>query len=158
MERIMEFNKPVENPKLIGVIKLMQENQTPNYKKMFWEEFMNSEYLVPVFIDPEPEHGANGHMRIGPGSKMRFPTLTAPDGRELLPAYTDKEELDKWKTEGRVYTCAFTFDDFVRMLLYGDTDEVRQNTAGIVLNPFGSNIIISKDTIANIILGRKKSN
>ena len=94
-------------------------------------------------------------MRINPGSKMRFPTLTAPDGRELLPAYTDKEELAGWKTEGDVYTCALTFDDYVRMLLYGDKDDVRQNTAGIVLNPFGCNIIISKDTIANIIMGRK---
>lgn len=150
----MEFNKPVSNPFLVGAIKLIQENPTDENRKTFWDEVMRSEFLTPIYLDPEPRKGENGSMRILPDTNMRFPTLVATDGQEYLAAYTDQDEFDKWKTESQVYKVSMTFDDYINMLLY-KKENVENDTAGFVINPFSSNIIVTKDMVAKLILLRK---
>lgn len=150
----MEFNKPVSNPLLVGAIELLREDETEKYKKMFWAEVLNAEYLTPVSITPPPLRGANGAMRITEGSNIQFPTIGTEDGKQYLMAFTDKAEYDKWKPGTEKYMFTLTFDDYVSLLLQKDSEGNSNTTVGFMINPCSSNIIITKELIAQLIAMR----
>lgn len=57
--------------------------------------------LVPVVaVLGEVETGADG-LRREKTSDMAVPTLTAPDGRRALPAFTSMETLARWRADAR---------------------------------------------------------
>ncbi|QHC22055.1 SseB family protein [Streptomyces sp. GS7] len=57
--------------------------------------------LVPVVaLLGEVETGADG-LRREKSSDMAVPTLTAPDGRRALPAFTSMEALQRWRPDAR---------------------------------------------------------
>ncbi len=173
----MEFNKPVSNPIIIGTIELMKaneaeqkmvkhvqteeenkrlQNKATQLRKAFWAEFMKSEFLAPVLITPPPVEGDNGSMKIEPGSNVQFPSLRASDGSKFLMAFTDKTEFNKFAPDEKKYSFALTFDDYVSMLLHKGENEKTNDLKGIVVNPFGGNIVILKDEIAKLILLREE--
>ena len=52
---IMEFNKPVSNPMMVGSIELLKAEDTPEHRQMFIEELQKAKFLAPVVIDPVPQ-------------------------------------------------------------------------------------------------------
>ncbi|MGW5119542.1 SseB family protein, partial [Streptomyces noursei] len=57
--------------------------------------------LVPVVaVLGEVETGPDG-LRREKTSDMAVPTLTAPDGRRALPAFTSTETLQRWRPDAR---------------------------------------------------------
>ncbi|KUL35379.1 hypothetical protein ADL22_27435 [Streptomyces sp. NRRL F-4489] len=57
--------------------------------------------LVPVVaVLGEVEEGPDG-LRREKTSDMAVPTLTAPDGRRALPAFTSMETLHRWRPDAR---------------------------------------------------------
>ena len=112
----MEFNKPVSNPMLAGIIELLKEDEE-KYKKEFWAEVLKAEYITPVYITPPPLRGKDGGMKIPPNSNIQFPTIGTEDGNKYLMAFTDKKEYDKWKPNAEKYIFTLNFDDYVGLLL-----------------------------------------
>ena len=149
----MEFNKPVSNPMLAGAIELLKED-AEKYKKMFWAEVLKAEYVTPVSITPPPLCGKNGAMRITEGSNIQFPTIGTEDGRRFLMAFTDKAEYDKWKPGTEKYMFTLTFDDYVSLLMKKDSEGNSNTTVGFMINPCTSNIIITKELIAQLVAMR----
>ncbi len=153
----MEFNKPVSNPLLVGAIELMKAEDTQRHRGMFVNEMLRAEFLAPVLITPAPEPDTNGKLVIGKGSNVQFPTLAVRDGRQLLMAFTDKMEFEKWRPGEEKYSFALTFDDYVSMLLRKDKQGNSSPAIGVVINPFGCNLIVHKDMIANMVLTKMRT-
>lgn len=154
----MLFNKPVSNPMLAGAIELMVTEPTPEHKRTFLEEILKSELLCPAFINPPPEIDESGIPRLGDNTKVQIPTLYTPEGVQYFLAFTDKEELYKWKSEEECpYTYACSFDDFVMLLRHREPDGTPGPAQGVVINPCGCNYVLDKDKVANILLTRELS-
>ncbi len=153
----MEFNKPVSNPMLIGTIELMKADDSQQHRGMFVNEVMKAEFLTPVVISPAPAPDKNGRLVIAEGSQVQFPSLSTPDGRQFLMAFTDKMEFEKWKPGEEKYSFALTFDDYVSMLLRKGGQENAARAMGFVINPYGCNVIIHREMIANMMLTRLRS-
>lgn len=154
----MLFNKPVSNPMLAGAIELMVEDPSTEHKRTFLEEILKTELLCPAFVDPLPEIGEDGVPRLLENSKVQIPTLFTPEGEQYFLAFTDKEELYKWKSEEDCpYTYACTFDDYVALLRHKNSDGTRGPAQGVVINPYGCNYVLDKDKVANILLQRELS-
>lgn len=147
----MELNISVSNPLLVGSIELLKAEDTPEHRNMMINELMKAKLLSPVVITPEPEADENGKTQLKPGSKLQFPMLNAPDGKQFFMAFTDRSELVKWKQEQQ-HTFALSFDDYAAMLLKKDNQGNTSPALGFVLNPFGSNIVISKEMVANLLM------
>lgn len=145
----MEFNKPVSNPMLVGAIEVMKADPSPEHKNLFINEMMKAKFMAPAIIDPAPEAGADGQMKLEPGSKIQFPMLTAPDGKNYFMAFTDKMELKLWKDEEGVPYFALAVDDYAGMTL-------RQGSqaAGFVINPYGGNIVIAKEMLGALMAAK----
>lgn len=154
----MLFNKPVSNPMLVGAIELMMSENTAEHKRTVIEEIAKAEFLCPVFVDPLPEVDENGIPHLSDGTNVKIPTLYRADGTQFFLAFTDVDELHKWKSEEECpYTYACTFDDYVSFLSHKYPDGSRGPAQGFAVNPCTANFIVDRDMVANILLARDLS-
>lgn len=147
----MEYGKQVSNPMLVGSIELMKAEDTPEHRNMFINEMMKANFLAPTIVTPVPETDENGKAVIKPGSQVQFPMLTSAEGKQFFMAYTDVSELKKWKDEEEQQTFSLTFDDYASMLLRKDRNGNVSPALGFVINPYGGNIVITREMAAGLM-------
>lgn len=150
----MKFENGISNPMLVGMIELMKEEDTPERREMFVQEMMRATFISPVMIDPPPVKGEDGVNRIPAGSKVSFPLIHSKKGEKYFMAFTDIDELKLYQKEENPNVFALKFEDYVSMLLREDDMGRKSEAMGIVINPMSSNIIMLKDTIANLMLAK----
>ena len=153
----MEFNKPVSNPMMVGSIELLKAEDTPEHRQMFLEELQKAKFLAPVVIDPAPQPDEKGQVRIPRDAKVQFPMLSTEDGRKFFMAFTDWMELKKWKDEENQQTFAMNFADYAGMLLRKDAQGNSSPALGFVINPFGGNIVVTREMVAGMIAAKLKA-
>ena len=66
-------------------------------------------------------------------------------------AFTDSMELGKWKNLENQHSFSMTFDDYAGMLFKKDSKGNTSPAAGFVINPFGANIIVPKEMVAQYL-------
>jgi len=150
----MEFTKSVSNPLLMGAIELMKAEPTPEHRKMVSDEIVKAKFLCPVVMNPLPQPGPDGVVKPAPGTQMQFPMLTAPDGKQFFMAFTDSYELQKWKDHEDKQTVAASFDDYAGLLFKKDPKGQLPPAIGFVINPFGANIVVPREMIAQYMAAR----
>lgn len=143
----MEFNKQVSNPMLIGTIELMKADRSKEHHNMLVNEILKAQFLTPATVTPIPQVNGEGKTEIAEGTQIQFPMLTAPDGKSFFVAFTDQMELDKWKKEGEFQNVAMNFDDYAGILSRKDENGNENPAAGFVINPFGCNLVLTKDMV-----------
>lgn len=148
----MEFNKPVSNPLLVGSIELMKAEDTPAHRNMFIAELGKASFLSPAVIEPAPEPDKDGKLSIAPGSKVQFPMLTRPDGAKFFMAFTDEAEYEKWQEKNQKFpTFALKIEDYAAMILRRDPKGNICPALGMVINPFGANIVLPREMLAGMM-------
>lgn len=150
----MEFNKSVSNPMLIGAIELMREEDTPEHRNMFIGELSKASFLSPAIVEPAPAEGPDGELAIAPGSKVQFPMLTGADGMRFFMAFTDMAEYNKWQEknpEQKLPYFSLKIEDYAGIVLRRDPKGGICPALGIVVNPFGANIIIPREMLAGMV-------
>ena len=153
----MEFNKPVSNPMMVGSIELLKAEDTPEHRQMFLDELQKAKFLAPVVIDPVPQPDEKGQVKIARDAKVQFPMLSTEDGRKFFMAFTDWTELKKWRDEENQQTFAMNFDDYAGMLLRKDAQGNISPALGFVINPFGGNIVVTREMVAGMIAAKLKA-
>ena len=139
--------RPVTNPMLVGAMELLRAEDTPEHRNLVMQEIAHAKFLSPVTIDPKPVPDENGSVKITTEHKIQLPMLTAGE-KHFFMAFTDMRELKQWK-EPNPTIFGFTMKDYINMLQgAGDTCD------GIVINPFGNNMVLSKDLIENVFARR----
>lgn len=150
----MEFNKTVSNPLLVGAMELLKAEDSPEHRNLFISEVVKAHFMAPAIITPAPEPNASGELRVAPGSQVQFPMLSTQDGKHFFMAFTDKMEYDKWKdSEGKNFF-SITFDDLAAMMFRKDSQGKVSPSLGFVINPFGANMIIPKETVASLFAAK----
>lgn len=151
----MEFNQSVSNPMLVGCFELLKAEDTIEHREMFIGELQNAKLLSPALIEPAPEEDSEGNLKLLPGSKIQFPMLSAPDGKQFFMGFTDNMEYQKWVEQNQAFpTFALKFDDYVGMMLNKDAQGNPCPAMGFVINPCGTNIVVPRETIAEIMGAR----
>lgn len=144
----MEYNKSVSNPMLMGAIELVKAENTPAHKKMVSDEIVRATFLSPAKVTPAPQPG---ETKLGSGVNVQFPVLAAPNGKQYFMAFTDMAELKKWRNEEDQQTLSMTFEEYASLMFKKDS---QSPAAGMVINPFGINIIVPKEMVAQYIAAR----
>lgn len=139
---MIDINTPVTNPKLLCAIAEMQENNNAETQNKMIYEMMQSHFLIPAQIMPPPQQSdASGEITLKKDTLIEFSMMTSTDEKSFYSAFTDWEELKKWKDNENQQTFILTFDDYAAMIDRNDS------AAGFVINPCGGNIIISREMI-----------
>jgi len=151
----MEFNKNVANPMLVGTIELMKADDSQEHRNMFVEELTKAAFISPAIVEPAPEEGEDGSMTIAPGSKVQLPMLSTADGAKFFMAFTDKPEYEKWQEKNqKCPTFALRLEEYASMILRRDPNGNICPALGMVINPFGANIILPREMLAGIMSAR----
>ena len=154
----MEFNKTVSNPMLVGAIELLKAEDSPEHRNLFVEELQKASLLAPAVVEPAPVENAEGKLTLAPESKIQFPMLAAPDKKRFSMGFTDMTEYRKWQEKNKELPFfALRFEDYARMLFSKDAQGNVNPASGIVINPFGSNIIVPKEMVAGIMTARAEA-
>ncbi len=152
----MELNdKMAENPMLVGAIELMKADPSPEHKNMFVNEMMKAKLLTPAVIEPMPEPDENGERKLTRENEVRFPILTAGNGKKYFMAFSDRREAEKWNGGKETpladaVTVTITMEEIMLMCLRrkGETAD------GCVINPYGGNILVPREMMEQVMAQR----
>ncbi len=148
----MELNKIVSNPMLAGAIELMQAEDTPEHRSMFMEELTKADFMSPVILDPPPTEDAEGRLVPAPECKVQLPMLSTADGMKFFMAFTDKGEYDKWAEKNqKMPPIALKIEEYAAMILRREPNGGICPALGMVVNPYGANIILPREMLAGIL-------
>ena len=139
-KKMLDINKPVTNPKLVAILKKIKEEYSSETEHLLYQLILAANYLTPVNISPSLEK-VNGKSVLKEDTKIEFMGLHDNDGKQYIPAFTDWQELKKWGNSNNQQTVVLKFKEYEEMILDGKT------WSGLVINPFGENIIIDKDRL-----------
>ena len=151
----MEFNKTVSNPMLVGALELMKAEDTPAHRNMFMGELTKASFLTPAIIEPAPTEDAEGKLVLAPNSKVQFPMLNTPDGAKFFMAFTDAAEYEKGQEKNQKFPFfALKLEEYAAMILRRDPKGNLCPALGMVVNPFGANIILPREMLAGMMTAK----
>ncbi len=143
----------IVNPDLIRAANfIFQSNSRENIDSKLWQimfsEIFKGEYIVAVdgskiIVDKN----AGNMFNISQDSKISFPVLENKDGKKYYPFFTDWNEYRKFDMKTEYTIMAASFKDMEKFVDKAD---------GIVINPFGSNIILNYDMLSTIVEASKE--
>ncbi len=109
---------------------------------LVFTEIFKGEYIVPANTSALKIDGVqSGEIKLGKDSEVSFPVLQNSEGKKFYPFFTDWNELRKYDTELKFNALASTFKDLQKFA--GKAD-------GIVINPYGLNIVLTDEMLNDI--------
>ncbi|MGI4873690.1 MAG: SseB family protein [Janthinobacterium lividum] len=142
----MDVNEPITNPVLVAAFDALVRHDTPDTRLQVGLELEKANFLVAMFDDElklTKERGSPG-VSIAAGSLLKVLTCITPDGKVLLPLFTDWEALRAYTTEplaGWIMPAAQAWE----FALQDDT------YAGAVVNPATHDIVLPRQALENIV-------
>ena len=126
----------VRNDSLKEAMETLRTTRTRDNEIRMFEELQKAMFLVPVRFE-------NGQGNL----KVHFIMVSTPDKKNFFPVFTDAQEAEKLSLpegEKREFL-GRTLKEFEP--IFADT---RGQAAGIVVNPFTSNILLQRDLISKL--------
>lgn len=139
--------KYIVNPDLMRTANwIFQEHKRDGIDGKLWQllfsEIFRAEYIIPVDANKLKIDKFNGReISVTEDSKISFPLLENKDGKKFYPFFTDWNEYRKYDMKSEYSIMAAGFKDMEKFVDKAD---------GIVINPFGVNIILNYDMLSTI--------
>lgn len=148
----MRFADTVSNPMLSGALNLMIENSDVEYKKMFIQEVMRSEFLIPARVLGETQTNENGEVTVPEGTQVNFPLLANRADEKFYMAFTSRKEFEKWPPHANFKTMAFTYQDYFDIIMSKDEEGNYNPGFGFVIDPFSYKIVFDRNKMINLYI------
>ena len=134
------------NPDLVRTANwFYQENEKGRATTAVWaalfKEIYNAKYILPANTSNVKMEVLGKEFIVDKESEVVFPLLKTAEGQTFYPFFTDWNEFRKYDMKNEYSTLIGTFDDMKKLIRKAD---------GIVINPYGSNILITSDILKNI--------
>ena len=139
--------KPLTNPAMKKAIENARAEDTPQARSAVINEMLRATFLMPVQVGFEgkpPKPDKDGKVTIPKNTKISFALLSTTDKRQYFMAFTDWDELHKWRKDPAQQTMMLRFDDYAALI------EKNDRVAGFVIDPFGGNLRFERENVAAI--------
>ena len=141
----VDLNQPVVNPDLVNAIAAFANQRGPETLLQLQMQLGRAVYLVPMLTDaavPSPA-GPAGQITFQQGSQLKLLTCQDPDGRSVLPLFTDWQQIQAW-TDEPVSTLVLPASDAWTFI-------IREGSfAGAVINPAGMALPLNSSLIQDL--------
>ena len=140
-------NKPViENSALVEAISEMRKNFNAETQNKVINTALRGTFLVPAIINKNTQlvADAENHVKFEDKPQAKFLLITHKEKGTFFPAFTDADELAKFKTEQKFQGFAMKFGDIAALT------EKTPNVAGFVINPMNQNLPFTKEMLESI--------
>ncbi len=139
----MDINKPITNPNLVNVIKEIKQGNKK--EELFWEEIFKAKFLCPINMEiGKTSQKENHKIVLGEGTSIALLSIDNEQSEHFLMAFTDWDELKKWKQNHDQQTLVLSYEDYQGIIIKNDSAY-----QGMVINPFGENIVLDRQMLAN---------
>jgi len=141
----------IENPSLVYAMFEMKEKKTREAEAKFIEELKKATFISPAIVEIK---GEDGEFRLSENSEVKgetrinFMMLASSEGGTYLPAFTSMDQLRLWRKENKIQTLVCGFEHYVNVI--GTTDTAENTPQGLAIDPFGSNILLSRELISGL--------
>lgn len=140
------INRPIMNPTLVCTAnfffqELNRKKASQDMESNMFKEIYNARYLMPFDaskLNMEKSNSEDGNFVVKEESTLQFPLITNSEDKVFYPFFTDWNELRKFDPEQKFSGNIATFYDIKCFI---------DKANGISINPFGINIILTKDMI-----------
>lgn len=139
--------KLIINPSLMRTASwfLQEDAESPanaDMWRLMFSEILNAEYIVPADTSKLKIEGVkSGEIKLNKDSEVSFPVLQNAQGKNYYPFFTDYNELRKYDMNSNCSVLAATFKDI---------EIFAEKSDGIVINPFGANIVLTAEMLDEI--------
>jgi len=152
----MRFNEKVNNPLIGGAIEVYKKEPGAKTRKMLIEQILQANFLCPAAVSMEPLMSDNGDLYLPEGCEVSPKMIQNAKGCPLLMAFTSQAQMDKWMenraVRDRVYGFACDFSDYVALMLQKQEDGSYGPAEGFVIDPYGYDLVVDRDMVANLWL------
>ncbi len=138
--------RPILNPSLIKSANLFfqcsaMDQHNPDTENNFMKDLYEAEYLLPIVFDEQAPKGLSIRTITVSGASVSLAVIRRPDGRSIVPVFTDWVELGKFDKAKECTGNVVNFGDIEKFCLHGEQ---------VVINPLGFNMIMDKTTVEAI--------
>lgn len=145
-----EIRGKIENPKLkraMDGLRASEQNGVASKKAQdyFTQELLRAKLLCPVELQdmtPPPAEGVPVKIE----GRIKMFVLNSSDKRSFLMAFTDAEELKKWRDKEEEQIMVWSIARYANIIMKPGCPH-----DGIVINPYGENIIVKKEYIPKLM-------
>lgn len=139
MSAEMEIKKvtldELDNTELVRAMKDVKTKKSHEAELEFVRILGQATMLTPAIVNDK---------RVEGKQHIQFMTLKTQDGHHILPAFTNREELAKYDPDAKLQPVICNLAQYIEMI----TSE--GGPFALVIDPFGENIIISKEILKSI--------
>lgn len=145
------FNEVVDNEDLEQAFNSYLQDVNPDTEHDFIKMIGVSRLYAPVqILGAEFTSEADGSLsaEYEDGIEVQYQVIKNGNGELFFPAFTSQVEYDKWaktSTAQGLVTSLLSFDQFSSLTIPND------QIAGIVINPFGQNIVLNKTNLQYMV-------
>lgn len=139
----MNINEPISNTELIKAIEAVSDHNETQHN--FFRKFAQAKLLCPADIQLQNSTRDGNEIIVGEGTSISIRHLEDTKGNKFLIAFTDWEELYKWNSSKEQKTVVFGYKDYQSIM-----KESKDVYSGMVINPFGANIVITLEMLDNM--------
>ena len=140
--------KPVTNPELLEAIKNMQEDNTPENVNKMIDCVMKAQFITPGNVSkprPVAKTDKNGSTVMQQETQVQFQLIENQNKEKFFPAFTDREEKEKWKVSEGKDDVIMNFDGYAQVL-----SDKGCEVQGFVINPFGRSVAFPKSMVMSL--------
>jgi len=141
----------IDNTDFVKSIEAMRADYTDaNKNEVLNKAIFEVVYFVPAFFDSKDELQANADDKLSFNERQRtrFVLIENPQGEKYIPAFTDNNDLLKFRDSqpeaGGCQAFVMQFADLATVI------ETFPNIEGFVVNPFSHNLPFAKGFVAEI--------
>lgn len=138
---------PVTNPQLIEAIKAMRKDPNEKTQNEVINIALRCTFLIPAIVDTKERIVAdeNNHVQFDKTPQAKFLLINHPKLGTFIPAFTDDNELSKFKSDEKFQTVAMKFNQVASLT------EQMPNLNGFVVNPLSDPLPFTKDLLNTIL-------
>ena len=97
-----------------------------------------AQFLVPTQHEGPAELLEDGRVKISADTKLKFLVLKTSEDKQFIPVFSDAFEFAKQEKNGEWNAGVFRYQDIIHFI---------QDRDGIVINPKGQSVVLTKDRI-----------
>ncbi len=139
-------NKVIANPELVEAINEMRKDFTNETQNKVVNLALRSTFLVPAIVDKNTQliADSDNNVKFEDKPQAKFMLITHKEKGTFFPAFTDPDELMKFKTDEKFQSFAMKFSDLAALT------EKTPEVTGFVLNPMSHNLPFTKPMLETI--------
>lgn len=136
--KIIDASTPVTNARLAKLIREFHKDKSDEFRtKILFEIVMNAHFIMPVIFKPDSNEVNINSILTGKNEFIPLISINE-ELKNLYAAFTDWTELHKWQNVDNQLALILYFDDYISLI------EKREDSQGIIINPFGESIVLDK--------------